>query len=138
MDEISRTARCTQCGAEVPDDQIGAVDPTPCPQCGSDARTIVLSVFDSVGLSVHDNIRGKVREGSGKKGVKKEFFAGDDERRSKGDWVDKQRIIDRENDRYLEIVKDKETGDILHHCDEPLSEHWGHGSAKFQKKDKQP
>jgi hypothetical protein len=45
-------------------------------------------------------------------------------------WVDKVRRIDREQNRYQEQVVDPLTGDIVHHADEPLSEHRGHGSAK--------
>jgi len=38
--------------------------------------------------------------------------------------------IDKKNDKYKEIVKNKETGEIIHFCEEPLSEHRGHGYAK--------
>ncbi len=44
--------------------------------------------------------------------------------------MDKYRRIDRDNDRYDEVVIDPETGEIVYECHEPLSEHWGHGSAK--------
>jgi len=42
----------------------------------------------------------------------------------------KERIIDREKDLYFEKVKDKETGQVVHECDEPLGEHRWHGSAR--------
>jgi len=41
-----------------------------------------------------------------------------------------ERLIDRENDWYAETVTDPETGEIVHECKEPLSEHQGHGAAK--------
>lgn len=44
--------------------------------------------------------------------------------------VDHQRLIDRGNDRYIEVVTDFESGEVIHRTDEPLSEHRGHGSAK--------
>lgn len=44
--------------------------------------------------------------------------------------VHKQRIIDRDNDHYFEQVTDYETGEVIHHCEEPLSQHQGHGDAK--------
>jgi hypothetical protein len=44
--------------------------------------------------------------------------------------VHHERVIDRRNDRYFEQVTDYETGEVLHRCEEPLSEHMGHGSAK--------
>ncbi len=40
------------------------------------------------------------------------------------------RLIDRDNDRYVETIKRLSTGEIIYHVDEPLSKHIGHGSAK--------
>ena len=34
---------------------------------------------------------------------------------------------DRNKDRYTETVTMRETGEIVHYCDEPLSKHRGHG-----------
>ena len=42
--------------------------------------------------------------------------------------------IDRRNNRYFEEVFDAQRNDTIHLCDEPLDEHFGHGSAKFKKK----
>ncbi len=61
------------------------------------------------------------------------FFAGDDLRRSDGKWMQKKRVLDRDNDRYIEVVVDPETEEIVHEKDEPLSEHVDHGTAKFKK-----
>jgi hypothetical protein len=47
-----------------------------------------------------------------------------------GKYSDKMQIIDRENDHYFEKVVNKETGEIIHLCDETLKEHVDHGSAK--------
>ena len=44
--------------------------------------------------------------------------------------IQKERLIDRKSDRYKELVKDLETGEVIHETDEPLSQHTGHGSAK--------
>lgn len=38
------------------------------------------------------------------------------------------RLIDRVNNRYIETVQ--RDGITVHHADEPLSDHRGHGSAK--------
>ena len=57
---------------------------------------------------------------------------GSDERRSKVDYVHKEREIDRDNDRYRERVVDEE-GVVLHDVEEPLSLHFGHGSAKVRR-----
>jgi hypothetical protein len=45
-------------------------------------------------------------------------------------WMNKVRRIDREGDRYDEVVTDPETGEIIHEMHEPLSEHRGHGSPR--------
>lgn len=44
--------------------------------------------------------------------------------------VDKFMVIDRKNNKYKEIITDHETGQIIHECEEPLTNHRGHGSAK--------
>ena len=41
-----------------------------------------------------------------------------------------ERVLDRKADRYFEKVTILETGEIVHLCDEPLSQHRGHGSDK--------
>lgn len=45
-------------------------------------------------------------------------------------FMQKLRIIDKEKNLYEETVIDPQTGRIIHHTKEPLSEHTGHGSAK--------
>lgn len=47
-----------------------------------------------------------------------------------GKFVNRQMLIDRQNDKYIEIVKDEDTDHLIHYCNEKLSEHKGHGSAK--------
>jgi hypothetical protein len=44
----------------------------------------------------------------------------------------KTRIINRRESTYYEHVHDPSTGDVLHHCEEPLTSHQ-HGDAKRQK-----
>jgi hypothetical protein len=47
--------------------------------------------------------------------------------------VDKQHLIEVDEDLYEEQVIDLETGKLLQSCKEPLSEHRDHGSAKGKK-----
>lgn len=47
-----------------------------------------------------------------------------------GIWSNRLKMEDKRSDKYLEIVTNPETGEILHRCKEPLSQHRGHGSAK--------
>ena len=41
-----------------------------------------------------------------------------------------ERLIDHQNNRYRETVTARETGEVIHHCDEPLTNHTGHGSDR--------
>jgi hypothetical protein len=66
----------------------------------------------------------------GKGHIRVEQRVGDDLHRRSARWFKKERIIDRKNDRYFEKIADPETGCVIHHCDEPLTQHFGHGSAK--------
>jgi hypothetical protein len=45
----------------------------------------------------------------------------------------REKTENRRDDRYTEVVKDPDTGEIIHECDEPLRAHRGHGSAKKKK-----
>lgn len=62
--------------------------------------------------------------------VVKEFNSGIEKSHSLGKDVFKSRLIDRRHNHYHEEVLDIENDRIIHYCDEPLSEHFGHGSAK--------
>ena len=62
--------------------------------------------------------------------MRKDIFAGDDLRKSDNKWMKKERVIDKDNDHYREIVTDPETGEVIHECEEKLSDHFGHGSDK--------
>lgn len=53
--------------------------------------------------------------------------------RKTGKRVNRSVRIDRDNNKYSEVVEDKETKEIIHHCEEPLSKHTGHGAAKGKK-----
>lgn len=45
-------------------------------------------------------------------------------------FIFKERIIDRDNDLYMETIRDEDSGEILRAVKEKLSAHKGHGSAK--------
>jgi hypothetical protein len=51
--------------------------------------------------------------------------------RNRGDALaEVVRIIDRYRDWYTETVTMRDTGEVIHHCSEPLSQHTGHGSNR--------
>jgi hypothetical protein len=47
-------------------------------------------------------------------------------------WGHRFKMEDKRNDHYFERVVHSQTGEVLHLCDERLTEHRGHGSAKKQ------
>ncbi|MEM3488580.1 MAG: hypothetical protein QXO75_02820 [Nitrososphaerota archaeon] len=69
----------------------------------------------------------------GKKEWSIEYIEGD-EMQKNGKWVKKRRLIDRENNRYYENITVSETKEVIHKCDEPLTQHIGHGSDKPHRK----
>lgn len=115
---------CSDCGYEL--SELTCI----CPKCASKKKTFHLSVHEKV----------TVREGIGMKvkrlGEKKPYFESLNipslfVRMNK--IVNRIRIIDRENDRYKEVVSHYDDGEIIHQYDEKLSDHKGHGSAKKAK-----
>jgi hypothetical protein len=102
----------------------------PCPSCGSTRRIFKCALAETIHLK--EMLGMKVRNLSfpGKQHIRIQQQAGDSYHQASGRWSRMERIIDRENDHYIEKFTDTETGVVTHLCDEPLSEHVGHGSAK--------
>lgn len=123
---MSRMAKCRDCDNTIET----KTDIKKCPKCGSKEITYLLNFNDKI--NINNSIKGKSKI-QGKKKPVKDFYFGDEYSKSRHKYVDKTRIIDRENDKYVEIVKDKESNEIIHECQEHLTEHFGHGSAKFKK-----
>jgi hypothetical protein len=63
----------------------------------------------------------KHREGGTK--IVREEYSGDDFHRATGRWSVLHRLIDHAGDWYEETFHDKETGRLLHHTAEKLTEH---------------
>jgi len=59
-----------------------------------------------------------------------ELRSGDNLWRKQDKWMYLIRVRDKKNDRYRETITDPKKGQVIHHCDEKLSDHHGHGSAK--------
>ena len=134
----SQELRCADCGTVL---QAGATagalaSSDPCPNCGSTQQTVHLVFHDQVLIKVRDRIEGKVKDDSfpSRKKVRKEWIQGFDVRVSKGDYVYRPREIARDNNTYREHVTEEETGTVIHSVSESLTDHFGHGSAKFKKK----
>ena len=120
------TVTCRECGAV-----LERLDVVRCPQCGSIKRHVHVKVSDAILIeSGPIRVKGKDARLTGKRKVVQETFIGRDLEKTTGKRHDKYRLIDRRADRYRELVVDHDTGEQIHVCDEPLSEHRGHGSAK--------
>ncbi len=119
---------CYDCGSELKPEM------EHCQECGSKNRIIKSKIEERPDIKEKIHIKEKK---AGKKKPTRESIYGDEISKATGKWIDKKRIIDRKNDRYIETITDPETGEIIHHCDEKLSEHTGHGSAKTAKASKE-
>ncbi|UKT64496.1 hypothetical protein [Pedobacter mucosus] len=117
---------CEECGASLTDMNAR------CPNCNSEKKIVHLHFEERIG-PMYESISGKKVDLSlpSKKKIVEKFFDGHDQS-ADGDWVYKKQIISREKDYYFEEVKISQ-GKIIHFCEEPLSEHRNHGSAKFKK-----
>lgn len=131
MTEHSESITCTDCGTTL-DQDVGDRDRVPCPQCGSMKRSVSLKLSDTVHCPVTEWVDMKLKNPNlpSKKKLRAHIQTGQQMSVRLGRYVDKERVLDKENDHYLETVVDPVTGDVLRHCEEPLSVHQGRGSAK--------
>ena len=122
----TQSVRCAKCGIPIDEALDSPAGRRPCPSCGATTRAVHVEVPDT--LTLRESIRFKRKDSNGK--ALSEGLRGDDLHRDSGKWMKKEREIDRANDVYREVVTDPETGKVTHRCEEPLSKHTGHGSAK--------
>lgn len=108
--------QCGDCGLPLDEDP-NEPNRRPCPDYGSTSRTFsrdaatTVDFKEKVGLKVKDPLL------TGKNKIRTEQVCGDELNRATGKWIKKERVIDRQNDKYFESVTDPETGETLHHCD---------------------
>lgn len=139
MENVINTGiECTDCGHSLPKEWIRPENEEVCPRCGSNKKKIYIGIVEDAAINVHESLIGKLKDKNfnSKKNPRYEFFEGDDVRKLDGKWMKKSRVIDKYSDKYYEKVTDPESGDIIHHCEESLSDHFDHGSARFKKEDK--
>ncbi len=103
---------------------------SPCPKCGSKSRIVNEHIEDTV--IFHGKLGLKARHGQTGKPFY-ESISGSDLNHKTGEWMKIERVIDRENDKYKEKIINPKTKEVLRHCEEPLSQHTGHGYAKYKK-----
>ncbi len=80
---------------------------------------------------IHEMISFKVKgERSGKRKIFHKGKSGDEFNHADQRWTVVSRNIDRDNNRYDELITEAATGTILREIHESLSEHRGRGSAR--------
>ena len=129
---VKQTVWCGGCGRQLeeppstPDEKRIA-----CPDCGSQSRKFGVEITSVA--EVRANIKGKARSGeAGKPGGKPWLWtmSGPSWSHDHQKWMHREKTKNRREDRYTEVVWDPDTREIIHECEEPLSEHQGHGSAR--------
>jgi len=126
--EVRQVVKCGGCKQEL-DEAPGlpADSRQPCPHCNSKSRFFEVEI--GAELKIHSTLGAKARHpGPGKPFL--ELLAGASLHKKTGVWNTIERVIDRAKDWYKEVVTDRKTGAVLHRCEEPLSQHKGHGSAR--------
>ena len=103
-------------------------------------RLAVASVCKHLTVTIesHVSVRTKARSPAGtRRGLSgertfQETWSGDDYHRDSGIWQRLERVVDRANNWYFERVVAAD-GTIVVEQSHPLSEHQGHGAAKYRR-----
>jgi hypothetical protein len=126
---------CGGCGHSFGKSPAGMESPrAPCPGCGNQARTVRKAPFHATTTPLAS--LGYEAYPDGPQSKRRRFawgFTGWEFSVALGRMVRKASHFDKRGNRRYEHVEDPKTGDVLIHQDHPLTEHTGHGSAKFKK-----
>ncbi len=116
MDE--RRAECRHCRAPLEISHTG-----PCPGCGQEwGKNYFVTVTSKVVASGSMEARG-IEQGRGRSAYFRRITQGKELFRKTGRVHQLVRDIDRRGNRYYEHIEDAETGEVIRHKDELLSEH---------------
>ena len=130
---------CVQCGHAIGTEELRTSESAACPNCGG--KTFTMQFHTRVQFREHGAVTIKQRNRD--KGGDPSLGYGEPEREqvigpeisASGRMVNKERHWDKKSDWYFERVTDAETGEVIHECEEPLSQHRAHGSAKKTNED---
>ncbi len=133
MTETQTSVSCNQCGNTHSYGIQSSANVKPCPECGSTDQNIKLDISETINL--YDQLKlnafdSKLPSRTQQKRNQTEIITGHEWSVGLKKWVFKERVIDKPNNLYRERVTDPDTGKVIHECEEPLSEHTGHGDAK--------
>ena len=134
MSVFGPTVNCGECGkalAEPPN--LPPQERFLCPECGCQSRALEIIVSDTITVTVRERRKILGRRPGFRRPIV-EMLGGDDFNRKLGKFVKHERVIDREKNWYKERVTDPDTGQVLHECEEPLTDHRGRGSARRREK----
>ncbi|HEX5132088.1 MAG TPA: hypothetical protein VFX92_06340 [Candidatus Krumholzibacteria bacterium] len=124
---------CSACGAVSKGGD--PIDDRTCPRCGGGAVKVSDSLeINDTGPTAFETISSTIKDPSrpSREKARQRFKAADELSRDRGTRVWREWSADRDRNLYKEKVTDLETGEIIHECDEPLSEHRGHGRDKHR------
>ena len=126
---MTSSVSCRECGAPIDQalDRLAGAR-LPC-ECGATARADGAQTIEHAVANDYRKRQIKRRR-DGKRRPYREEIDGDDLQRSTGRWMSLTQTVDRANNWYSKKVMDPRTGEVVHECEEPLSGHRGHGSAK--------
>jgi hypothetical protein len=102
-------------------------DRKPCFSCGSVGRVYKITLGGTVTLRSSLSLKAR-HAGRGKPFLEQKIGDSFSYRFQK--WFRRTIRVDRDGDRYSESVMDSKTNEVIHKCEEPLSTHRDHGSAK--------
>jgi len=122
--------RCAKCDHSLDSIDVEAESRIPCPNCGAISRRHPTEQLVD-GIRLFDSLRARMKRPSlpSDKKLRWESFTGYEFCHDRQKMVRKVRMYDKDEDKYVERVTDIETGEIIHECVEPFSEHIGHGTA---------
>lgn len=127
--------KCTNCGKQINETTDLSIElRKPCPNCGFLGRSVDFTFNETIGLYDYFLKRFKQIDPSlsGKDKVRLDEINGVQLNKGSGKLVNKEWRINRNHNPpwYYEEITDINTGEVLHLCSEPLSEHIARGSAK--------
>ena len=118
---------CANCGLQLMEaSQLDAThERVPCTSCGSTA--LAYHLFMNASFILRGGSIVKAKRGGEKKPYSERMDL-PDFNRTQAKMVHRVRVIDRDNDKYFERITDYQSSEVIHECEEPLSQHIGHGS----------
>tara|TARA_R110002153_G_scaffold150284_2_gene301830 strand:- start:274 stop:699 length:426 start_codon:yes stop_codon:yes gene_type:complete len=121
---------CGDCGHSLPSEWIPKYEPTRVSEkCGSRNRKVIveITVFMPALRARLTESTYKLPSHHSKRKNRHESKDVDQYNRDLNEIVEVYREFDRVNDRYVEIIRRKGTGEVIRYVDQPLTEHQRHG-----------